>query len=104
MKWLCIEDCYFASNLWKNGDQVEGEKFAQNKYFQPMDNEALALCQEAGRQDEVNDFFDTEVEPDPELMKKSVQELRNLYYDVEWKATMRKPDFVKEIMKHGHSG
>lgn len=104
MKWMCIEDCYFLSNLWKNGDQVEGKEFVQNKYFQPIDNEALQLCQENGRQAEIDEFFDSEVEPDPELMKRSVQELRNIYYNVEWKATMRKPDFVKAIMKHGDAG
>ena len=101
MKWLCTEKCYFLSTLWENGDQVEGPQFVNNKYFEPMDNEALAMCQQHGRNDEIADFYTPEVEPDPELMKKSVQDVRAIYSDVEWKSNMRKPEFVKAIMRHG---
>lgn len=100
MKWTCTEKCYFLSTLWENGQIVEGEQFVKNKYFEPIDNEALDLCQKSGRDAEVQEFFEPEFVPDPELMKKSVQELRAEYYYVEWKPSLRKADFVKAIMNY----
>lgn len=80
MDFVCTEDCYYMSNLFKRGELVHGEQFAKNKHFKPFNQE---------------DGF----EPDQELMSKSVQQLRSLYPNVEWKVNMRKPDFVKSIME-----
>lgn len=93
-----MEDCYFMSTLFKRGEGVEGHQFAANKHFQPMDKEAvdevLAMGREAELPEQEEDFV-----PDPELMSKSVMQLRSLYPGVEWRANMRKPEFVKSIME-----
>lgn len=98
MRFVCTEDCYFMSNLFKRGDGVEGHQFAANKHFDPIDEEAVAEVRALGREVEMPEPDDDFV-PDPELMAKSVMQLRSLYPEVEWKANMRKPDFVKSIME-----
>jgi hypothetical protein len=98
MKFVCMEDCYFMSNLFKRGEGVEGHQFASNRHFKPMDKEAVDEIQALGREAELPEQEDAFV-PDPELMKKSVMQLRSLYPGVEWRANMRKPEFVKSIME-----
>jgi hypothetical protein len=86
------------SNLFKMGEGVEGHQFAENKHFKPIDEEAMGEVRALGREVEMPEPEDDFV-PDPELMAKSVMQLRSLYPGVEWKSNMRKPEFVKSIME-----
>jgi len=98
MKFRCATRCFFKSELWEAGTLCKGPEFAQNKHFTPLDDEAL---KEAAKYREGIEIPEEkpEIELDDGLMSKSVQELRSLYPMVEWKANMRKPEFVKSIME-----
>jgi hypothetical protein len=100
MRFICKQKCFFNSDVWKPGQVVSNPDFAQCTHFDPMDKEAL---KEASKYREGIEIPEDEpdIELDEVLMSQSVQALRQRFPGVEWKANMRKPDFVKSIMESG---